>query len=273
MAPQLAPGTFFGRVDAHWHTDLVKLSVVTHDHGRRVPCHAHEHAFFSLLLSGSYRELVAGRTLEHTPLTVVYHPEHLTHSDEIGPAGARFFTLEMAPELLDGRLRRRRPLASVRDLSGGPPVWMMVRLFREASAGPAVPVSLEEQAAELVDEVAGAAGEHPRRAPSWLAGIQAVLEERYREPLTLSYLAGLAGIHPVYLSRVFRHFHGRPIRAVVHQLRVHHACRLLARSNLPLAEVALEAGFVDQSHLTHVFRRVTGMTPGAMRRLLAGHAA
>jgi AraC-like DNA-binding protein len=33
-----------------------------------------------------------------------------------------------------------------------------------------------------------------------------------------------------------------------------------------IAAVALEAGFADQAHLTRHLRRLTGLTPGAMRR-------
>jgi AraC-like DNA-binding protein len=37
---------------------------------------------------------------------------------------------------------------------------------------------------------------------------------------------------------------------------------------MPLSDVALAAGFADQSHLTRIFKRVTGMTPGAFRAAL-----
>jgi AraC family transcriptional regulator len=56
----------------------------------------------------------------------------------------------------------------------------------------------------------------------------------------------------------------------MHQRRVQHACRLLANREMSLSMIAVETGFVDQSHLTNVFRRITGMTPGAMRVLLTG---
>jgi AraC family transcriptional regulator len=42
----------------------------------------------------------------------------------------------------------------------------------------------------------------------------------------------------------------------------------LGEPDRTLAEIALETGFSDQSHLTRVFRRVTGRTPGAMREAL-----
>jgi AraC family transcriptional regulator len=47
---------------------------------------------------------------------------------------------------------------------------------------------------------------------------------------------------------------------------------MLTAGETSLARIALDAGFVDQSHLTHVFRRVTGMTPGAMGNVLTGSA-
>jgi AraC-like DNA-binding protein len=43
------------------------------------------------------------------------------------------------------------------------------------------------------------------------------------------------------------------------------ACRLLVYSDLPLAQVAIEAGFADQSHFNHEFRRQLGRTPGEYR--------
>jgi len=52
--------------------------------------------------------------------------------------------------------------------------------------------------------------------------------------------------------------------------RVDHAKGLLIRSNLPLAQVALECGFSDQSHFTNTFVRHVGMTPGRWRRTCKG---
>jgi AraC-like DNA-binding protein len=43
----------------------------------------------------------------------------------------------------------------------------------------------------------------------------------------------------------------------------------MAASQQPLSDVALAAGFYDQSHMTRVFRRMTGRTPGAHRAMFA----
>jgi AraC-like DNA-binding protein len=44
---------------------------------------------------------------------------------------------------------------------------------------------------------------------------------------------------------------------------------LMRRTHLPLAEIAQRVGFADQSHLTSIFRRETGVTPGRYRSALA----
>jgi AraC family transcriptional regulator len=273
MVQKLAPGSFFGTVDRCWQTDLVKLSVVTHQSPRSVPVHSHEHLFFSLLLRGSYREFAGSQTFEYRPLTVVYHPEAFVHRDEIGEDGGQFFIVEVSPHML-GRTETRPPaLQSIRDLSGGMAVWAMVRLYREVLAGHTLPVSLEEQVAELVDDVSGVAIDNVSHPPRWLAAICELIDARYREPLSLGELARHAGVHPVHLSRVFRQHSRQPIRAAIHQRRVQHACRLLADREMSLSMIAVETGFVDQSHLTNVFRRITGMTPGSMRVLLTGESS
>ena len=51
--------------------------------------------------------------------------------------------------------------------------------------------------------------------------------------------------------------------------RLDYARRKLADPRLSLAEVAIDAGFADQSHLTRAFRRVTGVTPGQYRASMA----
>lgn len=85
--------------------------------------------------------------------------------------------------------------------------------------------------------------------------------------MSLLELARTAGVHPVYLSQAFRNARGCTLRQTVQRLRVRRACRLFDQG-ATLSEAAQATGFVDQSHLTAAFRKVTGRTPGAVRRLL-----
>jgi AraC family transcriptional regulator len=84
-------------------------------------------------------------------------------------------------------------------------------------------------------------------------------------------VAARVGVHPFHLSKVFRRFRRQTMGDYVQRLRVQYACRLLTSGETSLAEVALAAGFADQSHFTRVCRRLTGTTPGALRDTLAPH--
>ncbi len=88
-------------------------------------------------------------------------------------------------------------------------------------------------------------------------------------PVRLDELAALEGVSRFQLLRGFVRAWGITPHAYLLQRRGQLARRLLARGLLP-AEVAAAAGFADQSHLTRVFRRQFGVTPGRYRVALAG---
>jgi AraC family transcriptional regulator len=268
-APALARGEFYGLSDERWHTGLVKLTLLRHVAPRRVPSHSHVDMFLALLLRGGYREWVGEREISYAPLTAVFHPERLVHSDEILAADSLFFTVEASPALLGGRERRHRGVQSIRELGGGSVVWALLRLLDSLRRGEREPLECEEPVSEILDELLGRP-ETVAARPRWLRRVEDRLHDEYRRAMSLDALAGQAGVHPVHLSRVFRRHHGGTIRAYVHRLRVLHACRLITRDEHSLADAAIDSGFCDQSHMNRVFTAVTGMTPAAYRRTARG---
>jgi AraC-like DNA-binding protein len=94
--------------------------------------------------------------------------------------------------------------------------------------------------------------------------IEAHLDDR----LTLAELAGVACLSPYHFSRSFKQTVGLGTQRYVVQRRLERAKTLMRRSNQPLAMIAQEAGFTDHSHLTAIFRRETGSTPGRYRAAL-----
>ena len=84
------------------------------------------------------------------------------------------------------------------------------------------------------------------------------------QPTTLTELATLSGVSRFQLIRGFSRAVGVTPHAYLLQERVRLARRLLAAGRPPV-EVAAEAGFADQSHLTRAFRRQLGVTPARYR--------
>jgi AraC-like DNA-binding protein len=93
------------------------------------------------------------------------------------------------------------------------------------------------------------------------------LEAHHAENVSLERLSRVANLSPFHLLRVFRDETGLPPHAYVIGVRVARAKDLLVRG-LPIARVAAETGFVDQSHFTKSFKRLWGYTPGEYAKAL-----
>jgi len=79
-------------------------------------------------------------------------------------------------------------------------------------------------------------------------------------------VAGAVGVHPVHLARAFRLHYGAPVGAYQRGLRLSWAAGMLADGDDEIAQIALRAGFFDQSHFTRAFKRQFGFTPAAYRQ-------
>jgi AraC family transcriptional regulator len=89
---------------------------------------------------------------------------------------------------------------------------------------------------------------------------------RFDERLTLDALAERAGVSVFHAARVFRRVTGTSLHQYQQEVRLRHALTLLLDTELPLAQVALDAGFSSQPHLTRLFHRHYGTTPGRVRK-------
>lgn len=81
-------------------------------------------------------------------------------------------------------------------------------------------------------------------------------------PITLSDLARASGLSRFQLLRGFVRATGLTPHAYLVQRRIDLARRLIARGT-SLAEAAAAGGFADQSHMTRIFVRKYGISPGA----------
>lgn len=85
------------------------------------------------------------------------------------------------------------------------------------------------------------------------------------QDLGLRNMAAVAGLSEDHFARAFRESTGVPPHRYLMRRRLARARELLETSETPIVEIAQALGFADQSHLTNLFRRDTGMTPGQVR--------
>ncbi|HEY1064820.1 MAG TPA: AraC family transcriptional regulator [Pirellulales bacterium] len=94
-----------------------------------------------------------------------------------------------------------------------------------------------------------------------LSKVVAYVAERYHQPIEIAELAAHVGISTSQLQREFSRHFGITPTSYLREVRIGMARRLLETSDAPVSTIAYDCGFFDQSHLTHHFKKITGMTP------------
>jgi AraC-like DNA-binding protein len=98
-----------------------------------------------------------------------------------------------------------------------------------------------------------------------LRRVQEYIDAHLDENIDLERLATNAGLSVHHFARTFKQSAGVPPHSYVLQQRLYKARDLLIRTNRPLADIALAAGFSDQSHLARHFRQSFGVSPSTFR--------
>ena len=269
---RLEPGDFYGKTlyRGEFRGFLLADSAYAPDH--RIPTHVHACPFFYLVTQGSLTETTGRRTTRGGPSTLIFHPAGEAHADHWHEHGGRCLHVEISAPRLAQLGEDALLLSEPAEFHGGRPAWLAHGIARELQAmDAAAALAVEGLILELLAEVA----RHPfpaqdRRPPPWLRTVHELLQARFAESLSLDEIAAAAGVHPAHLARAFRRHQRCTVGDYQRQLRVEYACRELARSDPSLIEIALDAGFVDQSHFTRTFKRRMGMTPGAFRAQFRG---
>jgi transcriptional regulator GlxA family with amidase domain len=96
---------------------------------------------------------------------------------------------------------------------------------------------------------------------SVVSRVRDYIESHYSENISLTQLGLLTSRSPFQISRAFSQTIGLPPHAYLESVRIRHAREML-RSGMKVVDTALATGYPDQSHFTHRFRSITGITPG-----------
>jgi AraC family transcriptional regulator len=236
--------------------------------------HYHERACLAVVLDGGLDKAFPSSTVLLPTSTVVTMPAEERHRDLFTRDGARMLVIEpdhTRPEMAEKLRPCARVLNEVVNLRDEGAAGVAHRISNELHFWDDVsPLAVDGLALELLARAARAA-EPSRRAvgpPRWLRQAQEYLHARFHEQVEVAEIAAAVGVHPVHLSRIFRRYLGVSVGDYVRRLRIEWAANELTTGELPLADVAIGAGFVDQSHFTRAFKRHTGVTPGRFRSAL-----
>lgn len=269
---QLAPGQFFGNARLARST---ASSVISHRIAAGAPeevlTHTHHDAHFILVTSGAYVS-AAGRTPAVGDAVLVYNPPGTTHRDHFERGRGSFFAVSIKPEAAAAALAELSAPDGPVYLTAARQRGIAMRIAAACALG-ADSLSLEALGLELLGSLDRRAQPRGAGAPGWLAAALELVNDRYREDLTIAQIAAGVGVHSVYLARTFRRHLGCTPGEFARFRRLQRALTLLLGTQLSLAEVALGSGFADQSHFTRALARGFGIPPGEYRILMSGSRA
>jgi AraC family transcriptional regulator len=199
---------------------------------------------------------------------ILYHPAGELHAQSFDKTAVDLFRIELDP----ARLRyASHPDLSMdgRDFRGGLPVGLAFKLYQEFREPDAVShLAIEGLGLELIAALArdSQRRENTSRQPQrWLSQAHELIKSHFLEKLVLGNIAQTVGVHPVTLAREFRRHYECTAGDMVRRERISFACRQLRNPEESIAEVAISAGFCDQSHFAKTFKKLIGITPAEYR--------
>lgn len=240
--------------------------------GSVLPRHVHDRTCVALPIDGAFDSIMLGRSHWSEPGMIVTEPAGEVHANRFGPGGTRIVIVQ--PD--SGREELLRPCRGFLDAINhvtDPRATLLARRLMAELASPDDSSALAVEALALEVLVVGAratAADADRPAPPWLLRVRDRLRDECLRPHDLQSLAADAGVHPAHLTRAFRRRFGCSIGSYVRSARLDWAVGRMTTSGDLLAEIAIAAGFADQSHFTRVFRRRFGWTPARYRARVRG---
>ena len=257
-----------------WHMDAGDFSVSELFFGPnvRLAPHYHEPACISMLAGGAMEKGFGLRSYELPASSLITIPRGERHTDWFGLTGSRIVVVQfkssiterlpvMEPSisLLDDILERRsqqiggfanrlsRELRSPDDLSGLAVSGLVFELVSTIGRTSKTPVGTK------------------RVQPAWLARVVDYLHANDDRTISIEDVAAEVGLHPGYLARTFREHVGKPLASYAREIRLERVANELSTTDDRILDIAIAAGFTDQSHLTRLFRRHYGVTPAQYR--------
>ncbi|MEV0231971.1 AraC family transcriptional regulator [Nonomuraea sp. NPDC050786] len=243
--------------------------------------HRHSHETYSFGVTELGAQTFTCRGAGHTSaagMVMAFNPDEVHDGHAVDEFGFTYRIVHIGQELVAdvladmGGRPAGLPLFAAPVLRS-PVLATRLRGLHTALLHGAGPLERDELLSSTVAALVSLAARTPPRPPAALgapavthlaAKARELIHDRYADPIGADDLAAWTGSSRYAVYRAFRTVYGLAPSEYQRQLRLRAARRLLAQGH-PAAQVAGEAGFTDQAHLTRWFTRSYGVTPTQYR--------
>lgn len=244
-----------------------------HERASVLARHTHDAPTICCVQRGRFTEYYPGKAVDCDARTLKVTPAGEPHWNHFGGATTYGIRIDVDVSRFEGAGAITRMLGERVFVPAGSFAELTDQLVLELRRSDAVSgLATEGLLLELVARLARAVENTTPPRPAWLGRADELVRASFREPLTIGTVAAAVGVRPHALASGYRLAFGCSIAERIRRLRLEYAAQQLAHSDAGIAEIAATAGFYDQSHLSHSFRRHFGVTPGVFRRHAAAGA-
>lgn len=228
--------------------------------------HSHPWLHLTMVLRGRYRRRVGCRTADYQAGSLSFLQTNDGHVDSYAP-GSTCLHVVIPSEIeqrvscavgVQGRTGQLAPSLSARFFTA------LECEFR--SADDQSPAIVEALLLDLLGRYLNVVRDRSSARPRWLGLLLDYLDDTFEQKWSLERMATEMGVHPVHLCRTFSVHLGCTLGEYIRIQRVMRGSQLVAIGDDPLAQIASQSGFSDQSHFTRAFKSHLGVTPGEWRR-------
>lgn len=264
--PAFSPGRFYGAVAVeHQLADARVAHLAATTPPEEVAEHSHDDAHFVLATRGRYVTTAHGDEGEGPVL--VFNPPGVIHRDRFEGLDGWFMAVSVEAEAWRDLTSQSGSAVDALRLRSPRAVGAALRLTRAALSRDVERIDLETHALSLTAEAMIPARRESQKRPAWLDTAESFLADSFDQPIGIADIARAAGVHRVHLARGYQRWIGAAPGDRLRVRRLERAADLLMHGRTGIGEVALLAGFCDQSHLNRQFRAAYGVTPGEFARL------
>lgn len=258
---KLSSGQYYGDIFQSTNANGIILTKSDYEHNSSIPKHYHNNPYFCYVLDGHYTEHFFQNIITCTKGDIIFHPKETEHYNLFKHTAVSCFNIEFSGQWQEKFFDS--PIGQNKIVSQALPELQMLtrKIYNEFMGIDNLSSLMIEGLTTEMMILFKRESKQQIASPYYLNKVISFIKENYHQKITLSELADYIKVSPEYLVRVFKKSFHCTIGEYIRQVRIKHACKLLNQTDYEIVEVAKATGFLDKSHFTRVFKRITGTTP------------
>lgn len=253
---------------------MAGVEAVSADSAHAFGRHTHDQFGIGVILRGAQKSMSGRGMVEARAGDIItVNPGEVHDGSPLGEGGRAWRMLYFDPAALAGPVDAlagsRAELAhpALRDAASAARFLSLFRAMTDPCGG-ASEIEVQESLLLLLARLVDHRQRQRPGIPQAITQARARIDDDPAAPLSLDGLAAIGGVSRFQLVRGFARLTGLTPHAYLVQRRLQTARTLIARG-MSLAEAAHAAGFADQSHMTRLFARTYGLSPGLYAAAMA----